>query len=123
MNPSKDILMPILSDMICPVCKEALLREDPDHRHTDDKHFVCTNNDCHTHFRKVGEELVGGYLSKHHKIKHVSYDKFVDMSKEFFGRFNDELEEQEEREYREWRENSKEYIVRYLREELGITQD
>ena len=109
-----------LTDILCPICKEALLREK-----TEDKkgHLVCTNNDCHTEFRKENDELIGGYLNKTHKIKHVSYEQFVDMSKEFFSRLGDEQEIEEERKYREWCENSKEYIARYLREELGITQD
>ena len=77
-----------LIDIICPVCKKALLCEN-----TEDKngHLVCTNNDCHTEFRKENYELVDGYLNKHHKIKHVSYEQFVDMSKEFFARLGDEL--------------------------------
>ena len=62
-------------------------------------------------------------FEKTHKIKHVSYEQFVDMSKEFFARLGDEQEIEEERKYRKWRENSKEYIVRYLREEIGITQE
>lgn len=112
-----------LTDIICPVCKEALLREDNENKKDGIKRFVCTNNDCHTHFRKVGEELVGGYLNKSHKEEHVSYETFVELSKEFFANLADQKEIEEERKYREWRENSKEYIVRYLQEELGITQD
>lgn len=113
-----------LTDILCPICKEALLREDNENKKDGVKQFVCTNDECNIHFRKTKDRnLIDSYFNKLHKEEHVSYETFVELSKEFFANLNEQKEIGEERKYREWRENSKEYIVRYLRDELGITQD
>lgn len=112
-----------LTDIICPVCKQALLCEDNKNKKDGVKQFVCTNDECHNHFHKNEDGEIISSLNKHYKEEHVSYETFVELSKEFFASLADQKEIEEERKYREWRENSKEYIVRYLQEELGISQD
>lgn len=112
-----------LTGIICPICKEALLCEDNKNNKDGVKHFVCTNNECNIHFSKIKEGEIISSLNIPYKEEHVSYETFVELSKEFFANLGDQKEIEEERKYREWRENSKEYIIRYLQEEFGISID